>query len=684
MKKTLIGGLSAALAGAAFALNGDGIEHYQDWQFNPVTVKDTNAWANVRGQMDFTRPMHGPWLTNPGYDTMTIGFITRVVCGAAVEYREKGTEKFVRQWNTSYGLIDYTDNVHVFFLKGLKPGTEYEYRLVDTMNSFETPYTEIAVGREIYTFRTLDPKRDSYRAWFTADFHGASRLVLDPMYERSGAASADLYFFLGDNVEDRFGSDPLYYITFGFMDDVCRLWGHSKPSVFVRGNHDLNGREFGQWKRFFPRADARNYYTVAQGPVLYVILDPNREWNNTAAAREQYEAYLQEQVAWFRELKKTDQWKQAKFRIVMSHYGTHYDGHDGIVGKYFDEFFNDTTDEGRVHLVMGGHEHRYMRHDPNSFVLKGMPNAPKRKMNVSDQYNYCQVILDQCEALTLDVSSDKLVFTSWNWHEQGKLNDKFEIRPDGSVKDLYDAVTKYEEKPALIKSGDTVAFLGDSITQMGTEKPWGYVNVVLKTLKDGGIDVKPVFAGVSGDSCRQMLARLEKDVLSKKPDWVIFSDGVNDPPNGGENKGVPLAEFKAKYTEIVEKILASGAKVAILGPTPVVEELEHVANRNQDDYAKFIRDFAAKRDLPFADMNGLFKTLIKAKADKKVREFTVDGTHLNERGNALFANEVVKALAKTTQADNKPVFVIDSLDNVGRYDGRRPQGGEEARHQGAR
>ena len=307
MKKTLIGGLSAALAGAAFALNGDGIEHYQDWQFNPVTVKDTNAWANVRGQMDFTRPMHGPWLTNPGYDTMTIGFITRVVCGAAVEYREKGTEKFVRQWNTSYGLIDYTDNVHVFFLKGLKPGTEYEYRLVDTMNSFETPYTEIAVGREIYTFRTLDPKRDSYRAWFTADFHGASRLVLDPMYERSGAASADLYFFLGDNVEDRFGSDPLYYITFGFMDDVCRLWGHSKPSVFVRGNHDLNGREFGQWKRFFPRADARNYYTVAQGPVLYVILDPNREWNNTAAAREQYEAYLQEQVAWFRELKKTDQ-----------------------------------------------------------------------------------------------------------------------------------------------------------------------------------------------------------------------------------------------------------------------------------------------------------------------------------------------------------------------------------------
>ena len=159
------------------------------------------------------------------------------------------------------------------------------------------------------------------------------------------------------------------------------------------------------------------------------------------------------------------------------------------------------------------------------------------------------------------------------------------------------------------------------------------------------------------------------DKLGQHKDTVNKGvDGAQDKfLNGGENKGVPLAEFKAKYTEIVEKILASGAKVAILGPTPVVEELEHVANRNQDDYAKFIRDFAAKRDLPFADMNGLFKTLIKAKADKKVREFTVDGTHLNERGNALFANEVVKTLAKATQADNKPVFVIDSLDNVARY-----------------
>ena len=58
MKKTMIAGLSAALAGAAFAFGGDGIEQYQDWQFNPVTVKDTNASSVQRRWKRTSRGQH--------------------------------------------------------------------------------------------------------------------------------------------------------------------------------------------------------------------------------------------------------------------------------------------------------------------------------------------------------------------------------------------------------------------------------------------------------------------------------------------------------------------------------------------------------------------------------------------------------------------------------------------------
>ena len=54
-----------------------------------------------------------------------------------------------------------------------------------------------------------------------------------------------------------------------------------------------------------------------------------------------------------------------------------------------------------------------------------------------NDFNYTNVVLDQTECMTLDVSPEKLVFKSYDW-TKGKdvLRDSFEIYPDGSVKDL--------------------------------------------------------------------------------------------------------------------------------------------------------------------------------------------------------------------------------------------------------
>ena len=69
----------------------------------------------------------------------------------------------------------------------------------------------------------------------------------------------------------------------------------------------------------------------------------------------------------------------------------------------------------------------------------------------------------------------------------------------------------------IVKDGDTLAFLGDSITQQGQEKTDGYVNLVIRSLACEGVNVKPVKAGISGNKSNDMLGRLDKHVLSKKP-----------------------------------------------------------------------------------------------------------------------------------------------------------------------
>ncbi len=414
---------------------------YQDWQFRAVTVSDAeNRGNNVRNQMDFTVPMHGPWLLNPAYDSVTIKWITRVPCGAALEYREKGTEEFTRIWIKSYGQIDFSKDLHTHHLTGLKPATEYEYRFVTATDEYfgAHVYGFPVVGREIYSFKTLDPKKDTYKVFITADFHGGARLILDPMMRNTKAADSDFFCFLGDNVEDSM-NHARYHTTFGFLNDMSRHWSTSKPTVFVRGNHDYWGRESIQWGEYFGHTSGKSYYAFEQGQVLYVVLDTMNQSGGTKLKTEMIDEYMKEQAEWLKALKKTDMWKKAKFRIVLAHFGTLIDGTTaGWTYSYFGDILNDVKD-GRVHAYLCGHEHRYSRIDMGSTEVKGslLDKYRPSRYAVEKPQNYTQVSCHVSEGMTLEVFPDKLLFKSFDWrHDDGKLYDMFEIYPDGKVKDL--------------------------------------------------------------------------------------------------------------------------------------------------------------------------------------------------------------------------------------------------------
>ncbi len=199
-----------------------------------------------------------------------------------------------------------------------------------------------------------------------------------------------------------------------------------------------------------------------------------------------------------------------------------------------------------------------------------------------------------------------------------------------------------ENADCIFKDGDSIAFLGDSITEQGAKEPDGYVNMVMETLKSEGFDVTCVPAGISGNMSKHMLARVDKDVIAKKPAWMFLSCGVNDAPNGIDNPGVPLADYIRDINAILDKCAAAQIKVIILSATPVVEEPEHVANKNLVEYNNALRAIAAERRLPLIDLNKTFNNIIEKKKDKSVRYLTKDGTHMNPRGNAVIAAQILK------------------------------------------
>lgn len=201
--------------------------------------------------------------------------------------------------------------------------------------------------------------------------------------------------------------------------------------------------------------------------------------------------------------------------------------------------------------------------------------------------------------------------------------------------------TALQAAEIAVKDGQKIAFMGDSITQGGVG-PKGYVTLVMRGLEANGVKATAIPAGISGHKSNDMLARLERDVLSKKPDWMTLSCGVNDVWHGA--RGVPLDQYQRNIVQIVDKCQAAGIKVMILTSTMIGEDQPNPNNQKLVAYNAFLRDLAKEKKCLLADLNADMQAAIaKAGPDKKGNLLTGDGVHMNPAGNVMMATGVLKA-----------------------------------------
>jgi lysophospholipase L1-like esterase len=208
-----------------------------------------------------------------------------------------------------------------------------------------------------------------------------------------------------------------------------------------------------------------------------------------------------------------------------------------------------------------------------------------------------------------------------------------------------------------VKDGEKIAFLGDSITQGGMG-PTGYVTLVIQGLKANGVNATAIGAGISGHKSNDMLARVQRDVIDKKPDWMTLSCGVNDVWHGA--KGVPLDQYKQNITQIVEKVQAAGIKVMILTATMITENPEEPNNQKLAAYNEFLRELAKEKKCLLGELNGAMQKELDARekaGQKRGRLLTGDGVHMNPFGNVMMATGVLRGfglddaqIAKATEA----------------------------------
>ena len=212
-----------------------------------------------------------------------------------------------------------------------------------------------------------------------------------------------------------------------------------------------------------------------------------------------------------------------------------------------------------------------------------------------------------------------------------------------------------EEAPAL-KKGDRIVFLGDSITQAGV-KPEGYVTALTGAIKAAHPDlgIETFGAGVSGNKVPNLQARLENDVIAKKPTLVFIYIGINDVWHWKMDKegkllggGTTKEIFESGLKDIIAKINAAGARVILCTPSVIGEKNDGSNERDAmlEEYSVISRKVATDTGSQLVDLRKAFIDHLKANnADNAPKGIlTGDGVHLNPKGNAFVAAEMGKAI----------------------------------------
>lgn len=224
------------------------------------------------------------------------------------------------------------------------------YTLSSTPVYSEAAYLSVS-GKErqkTYSFRPADSS-DGLQIYNISDNHE----VL------SGAANAGRYFgddldiliLNGDNIND---VSSLWQISLIYKL-ASRITGGERPVIYVRGNHECNGRYAAGLPDYLPGKDGNLYYTTTLGGAFFMVLDTNCDMSDenlliTPAAN--FEELRREQTEWLNA--QTYFGGDCDYSILLAHMAFPLSDYER-----FPEWTEELTaaTDGRFDVCISGHSH---------------------------------------------------------------------------------------------------------------------------------------------------------------------------------------------------------------------------------------------------------------------------------------------------------------------------------------
>lgn len=210
-----------------------------------------------------------------------------------------------------------------------------------------------------------------------------------------------------------------------------------------------------------------------------------------------------------------------------------------------------------------------------------------------------------------------------------------------------------------IKNGETLLFIGDSITDCGRRAENaplgnGYVKLFndMAAIREPAKKIHIINKGIGGDTVKGMQNRWADDVLRHKPDWLSVKIGIND--LHGYMRRNPDCISPENFLSCYDDILAQtkkklpACKILLIAPFYISTSRSKTSVRSQvlkllPQYLAVVEQLSAKYKTPLVETHKLFTKLLKY---NEPDTFCQEPIHPNLTGHMVIAEALYSALSR--------------------------------------
>lgn len=206
-----------------------------------------------------------------------------------------------------------------------------------------------------------------------------------------------------------------------------------------------------------------------------------------------------------------------------------------------------------------------------------------------------------------------------------------------------------------LKNGQTVLFVGDSITDCGRSRPVGqgaglgngyvaFVDSLLATCFPQD-RIKILNTGLSGNRVVDLESRWQRDVLELNSDWLSVMIGINDVWRQFDNDLGSDQVLIERYEETYRRVLAQAHPklkgLILMTPYYLESNKNDPMRQKMDEYGGIVKQLATEFDAVFIDVQAAFDKYLQ---QRPTQSLSGDRVHPNKTGHMIIAKAFLSAI----------------------------------------